>query len=190
MTMTSLEQIPAERVRNLLDRQEILDCLHRCARGMDRHDAELIASAYHPDGWDDHGMFRGSASEFVDYVNGTATDEGVHAAQFRTHQHLLSNHVVEINGDDAHSETHYLFIGHQRHVDSILLAAGRYIDHLQRRDGQWRIAVRRVVMECMTELEHPIDMTSGPLLAFTRGTWDHTDVSWERPLTVRSSPPT
>lgn len=31
----------------LLDRTEILDCIHRYARGMDRLDRELVRSAYH-----------------------------------------------------------------------------------------------------------------------------------------------
>ena len=31
----------------LLDRQAIADCVNRYARGLDRHDDEMVASAYH-----------------------------------------------------------------------------------------------------------------------------------------------
>jgi hypothetical protein len=185
MTTTSPEPLPAERLQYLLDRQEILDCIHRYARGMDRHDAAMIASAYHPDAYDDHGPFRANIAEFIAHVNGSDTDEGVHAAGFVTHQHLVTNHVVDIDGDEAHSETHYLFIGEQRHPSAIVLAAGRYIDRFERRHGQWKIAARRVVMECSTHLPDPIDMMVGQVALFTRGTWDRSDVSWERPLSVR-----
>ena len=42
-------------VRYLMDRQSIVDCIARHARGHDRHDVELLTSAYHPDGVDEHG---------------------------------------------------------------------------------------------------------------------------------------
>ena len=38
----------AERLGWLLDRQDILDCLTRFSRGMDRFDRELLLSAFHP----------------------------------------------------------------------------------------------------------------------------------------------
>ena len=37
-------------------RDEIRELLTRYCRGVDRMDAELIASAYHPDAIDEHGM--------------------------------------------------------------------------------------------------------------------------------------
>jgi len=185
MTITSADQIPAERLQYLLDRQEILDCIHRCARGMDRHDAELFASAYHPDGYDDHGTFRGPVADWIAYINGTETDEGGHARGFLTHQHLVTNNVVDIDGDEAHSETHYFFVGHKRDVPAIQIAAGRYIDRFERRNGEWKIAARRVVMECITQLPNPMDMSAEPLDLFTRGAWDVSDVSYERPLSIR-----
>ena len=55
-------------LRELLDRQEIHDCLMRYSRGVDRLDPDLIRSAYHDDAIDDHGMFVGTRDEFVDWV--------------------------------------------------------------------------------------------------------------------------
>ncbi|MGH7462713.1 MAG: nuclear transport factor 2 family protein, partial [Longimicrobiales bacterium] len=46
-------------VQYLLDRQAILDCDQRYCLGVDRHDADLIASAFHPDAIDEHGPFIG-----------------------------------------------------------------------------------------------------------------------------------
>ena len=46
---------PTDELRQLLDRQAIEDVLFRYCRGVDRGDAALIASAYHPDAIDEHG---------------------------------------------------------------------------------------------------------------------------------------
>lgn len=181
---TSGAEVPMERMRELVDRQDILDCIHRCARGMDRHDAALIASAYHAYAFDDHGTFRGSAAAFIEHVNGIDGVGGAHA-NFVSHQHLVLNHVAEIDGDEAHTETHYLFFGELRAAPRIQVAGGRYIDRFERRDGRWAIAARRVVMEWSTELADAADMGSSHYVNFTRGTWDRTDVSYQRPLVVR-----
>ncbi len=83
------------RLQALLDRQEIFDCLVRYCRGVDRLDAELLASAYHPDAIDDHGIYVGRPHQFADYFlafhekNQTAT------------QHVITNHSCELDGDTA-----------------------------------------------------------------------------------------
>ena len=43
-------------VQELLDKQQIHEALMRYARGVDRGDAALICSAYHPDAVDEHGV--------------------------------------------------------------------------------------------------------------------------------------
>ena len=53
-----VQRLAAE-VRELRDRQDILDCLTRYSRGLDRHDSELLASVYHGDAVDHHGEFVG-----------------------------------------------------------------------------------------------------------------------------------
>ena len=54
--MPTLEHMIAE----LWDREQIRQCLHRYARGVDRFDRELILSAFHPDALDEHGKFVGT----------------------------------------------------------------------------------------------------------------------------------
>ena len=173
-------------LQTLIDRQEILDCIARCARGMDRHDAELLMSAYQTDAYDDHGTFRGLASDFVEYVNGVEGLGGVHADNYLSHQHLIMNHVAEIEGVVAHTETQYLFFGVLRSGDLIQVSGGRYVDRLERRSGRWGIADRRVVMEWTSELPAGASTRGNLIDRFTRGTWDRTDVSYQRPLEVRS----
>ena len=55
-------------VDDLLAREEITDVVKALARGTDRLDRELMASCYHPDGTDDHNVFRGTGTEFAQWV--------------------------------------------------------------------------------------------------------------------------
>lgn len=60
--------------------------------------------------------------------------------QVATHHNLL-HHSCDIDGDTAHSEIYYLFVGRNRD-ESNWIAGGRYVDRLERRDGEWKIALR------------------------------------------------
>jgi hypothetical protein len=66
--MDRLEQIE-RKLRGLLDRQEILDCVARHARGCDRHDSEVLAGAYHSDGVDEHGFAVNPGPRYPDWAN-------------------------------------------------------------------------------------------------------------------------
>ena len=125
------------RFQELCDRADILDCMYRYARGMDRLDRELLRSAYHDDAVDDHVGFVGPVDDFIDWAF------AYHATQTR-HQHYLMNHTADIAGDEAHSETYYVFVGTDRDpVKPLIISGGRYVDRLARRDGRWAIVTGR-----------------------------------------------
>lgn len=130
----------AERVARLLDRQDILDCLTRFSRGMDRFDRELFLSAFHPDATIAAGPFVGGPGALYDWAAALHN-----AGQVSTHHNLL-NHTCDIDGETAHAETYYLFVGRNRD-ETNWLTGGRYIDRLEKRDGQWKIALRTNVVE-------------------------------------------
>ena len=128
------------RLAKLLDRQDILDCLTRFSRAMDRFDRDLFLSAFHPDAVIAAGPFVGPPEALCDW-SFDLHEQG----QVATHHNLL-NHSCEIDGDVAHTETYYLFVGRNRD-ESNWIAGGRYIDRLERRDGQWKIALRTNAIE-------------------------------------------
>lgn len=175
---TSLET----RLQELLDRQDIWSVLLRYARGLDRMDRELLRSCYWDDAIDDHHSFVGGPDFFINTVFAHMVPTGVE-------HHGLSNHSCEIMGDDAHSETHYTFIG-TRDNPPHLLSMGRYIDHFQRRNGIWKFANRVTVIEknfALTEFPGDADIragdtSAGPLLAAAR---DRGDLSYMRPVVPR-----
>jgi hypothetical protein len=143
------------RLEQLLDRQDILDCLIRFSRGMDRFDRELFLSAFHPEAIIAAGEFVGGPVELYDWAR-DLHEQG----QSATHHNLL-NHSCDLDGDIAHSETYYLFVGRNRagrnraghdhderdHAGTNWMAGGRYIDRLERRDGLWRIVLRTNAIE-------------------------------------------
>jgi hypothetical protein len=161
-------------VGELRDRQAILDCLTRYSRGLDRHDDELLSSVYHDDAVDHHGEFLGPARDFVPWVN------GVHEADYVAHTHFVSNNTVELDGEVAHSEI-YVQVVLRRKEGPLDICGGRYIDRLERRNGQWRIAAREVVVDWACTADGVIWRQIG---TFPTGTWDTGDPSYRRPLEV------
>ena len=127
----------------LLDRQAILDCVAQHARGHDRHDSDLITASYHADGFDEHGKAINSGADYANWIN------PVHAAGSQNHLHNITTHTVEIDGDTAHAESYVLVALLNHDGVTARLINGRYIDRLEKRDGVWRIAVRRSTVEVM-----------------------------------------
>lgn len=173
-----------QNVRYLMDRTEILDCISRHARGCDRHDIDLIASAYHPDGVDEHGHAVNSGLEYGNWANRT------HAETSRVHTHNITTHTCEVDGDVAHAESYVIVVLVGPDAKSAQFITGRYIDRLERRNGQWRIAVRRSTVEGMFLADARVLQSS----FFTEkgylvGTRDRTDLSYQRPLTIDAPAP-
>ncbi|MBV9659644.1 MAG: nuclear transport factor 2 family protein [Acidimicrobiales bacterium] len=121
---------------------EIRQALFRYCRGVDRSDADLIKSAFHPDATDAHGAFKGLGWEMADRL---ASAEG---GMPRVGSHLVTNIYIEFDdADHARCESYVLaFHPHQdTGTPQLGMFAGRYLDRFERRDGEWRIAERLVV---------------------------------------------
>ena len=171
------------RLERVADQQEILDCLTRFSRGMDRFDREVFLSAFHEDATMAAGPFVGSPADC--YAWASAMHE---QGQVATHHNLL-NVTYDIDGDVAHTETYYLFVGRNRD-DSNWIAGGRYIDRLEKRGGEWRIALRTNAIEWSGMVPTmPIPFADVPDIfgngAPARG---KDDPSYQRPLINRRSP--
>jgi hypothetical protein len=60
--------VPELTMDGLLERHRIIDCIYRCARGVDRLDRELVLSGFHPDAVDHHGHFLTSPTQFIGWL--------------------------------------------------------------------------------------------------------------------------
>ncbi len=161
-----------QNVRYLLDRTQILDCISRHARGCDRHDIDLITSAYHVDGVDEHGHDINLGPQYGAWANST------HAQTSQVHTHNITTHSCEIAGDTAHAESYAIVVLIGTDGRTAQFITGRYIDRLERRDDEWRIAVRRSTVEGMfiadaRVLQSEFFTQKGYLV----GTRDRTDLS-------------
>lgn len=170
-------------VQHLLDRQQILDCLTRFSRGMDRFDRALFLSAFHADAVIAAGEFVGGPGELYDWAS------GLHAqGQCSTHHNLL-NHSCDIDGATAHAETYYLFVG-RNHDQTNWIAGGRYLDRLERRGGTWKIALRSNAIEwsgMVPSMAIPYADLSG-IHGNGAPSRDRNDPSYQRPLVNRRKP--
>jgi hypothetical protein len=166
-----------ETVRRLSDREEIFDCLHRYNRGLDRLDPDCVMSAYFSDADDHHGPFRGSPEEFTAWVM-------EHMLQWDASLHILDLNNLTIEGDSADSECYVIFT--QRLADHSQLDFGgcRYLDHLERRDGEWRITQRTLVVDWTARAE-VTDLPDTP--AHPNGRRDKDDRSYSRPFQVQAA---
>jgi SnoaL-like domain len=188
MSPDELESAVAE----LRDRQAIHDCLMTYSRGIDRHDRELLLSVYHDDALDDHGVFVGDPKAFVDW----ALD--MHKRLHLSHQHCILNYTCDLDGDVAHTETYYMFVGMNRTGQPLSVSGGRYFDRLEKRQGRWAIAARVCVRDWAPLKQIPEELDQAALTAVAgldertkelmrtgfQPTRDRSDVSYARPLTI------
>jgi hypothetical protein len=122
----------AEELKSLLDREKIRECIALLARGEDRRDADLIRAGYWPDSTVDYGIFQG-------------------------------NFVIQLQGDAALVETHAtnyhrVNMGDQ---ERDIVMGGRYLDRLEKRDGEWRIMKRTMLYDWFQDFGESIDWSNG-----------------------------
>ena len=170
-----------QQLRDLLDREAIREVLHRMARGLDRVDNDLVLSCYWPEAIDDHTHYVGPPEGFVAYADRMTLS-------FVSCQHGLMTHNCELDGDDAHCETYYTFIAAAAEPPHFM-ATGRYVDHFQKRGGEWRILKR------FTVVDGTYDLTPSAVTASMPSPWapgelqvarDRSDLSYQRPVQVRA----
>jgi len=162
-------------LQQLKDRQDILDCITREARGRDRHDAEMTASCYWEDGADEHGPMITPGQQYGEKANAG------HRAFFSANSHNLANHTCEIEGDVAYCETYVL--GGLLSIDqkTCKIALGRYVDQLERRNGLWKIKFRRTLIDMVSEGDASW-LRSPAVAGFLKGLRSRDDPSYRRPI--------
>jgi hypothetical protein len=156
----------------LIDRMKIRDCLGRYTRGLDRHDAELIASAFWPGARISYrGRFEGTLADFAEWSNRS------HAERWSQHSHNITNQNVLLDDDrgGADVESYVLFF-HRSLSETVDVGIGRYLDRFEQRDGEWRISAREFVVDMMFKAE-PLTFNA----FFTVGQWGEADPSYARP---------
>lgn len=164
-------------VEELLDREKIRHNLGRYSRGMDRQDADLIASTYWPEGWDDHGVFEGTGREFADSM--------LPMWPTLKMDHMLGQSYIEFHGEFANVETYFFAyhrMGEGEDTRDVYLG-GRYADRLEKRGHEWRFIHRVAIYDWANDAgpSMPWDdavFPFGNMAARSYGTQSD-DYSWE-----------
>ena len=162
------------KLQALLDEAEIKKVHIRYCRGIDRMDFDLVRSCYHPDAVDRHGAYEGDVEGFIKW----ATDL---LPEFDATMHFTGNQYVNVEGDVAFAE-HYAQAFHRTKAKDGQPASDwvvnvRYVDRMEKRNGEWRIADRVVVYD--TEIAHPVAAGTSPLTTWNFGRRDRDDFSYK-----------
>lgn len=144
------------RAEEWLDRLDIMDCIARLARGEDRRDEKLISTSFSPDAVIDMGVFKGPFSQYLEWV--VPGDPALPVTQ-----HTLGQSVVELDGGKAKAET-YITSYHrvdtgEEHRDTAI--GGRYLDRMEKQDGQWRIVERTLLYDWYIDSGIAVDWSQG-----------------------------
>lgn len=151
---------------------EIRNVQERYCRGADRADADILRTVYWEDGYDDHGAFSGNREEYIAWVIPVVRE------RFSAVQHVLGQTYTELDGDFAYTETY--FVQHSLRPDGLTYASpGRYIDRLERRNGEWRILERKTMMSFFYPTA-PADLEKQAAAGFPVGSMDREDPSYSR----------
>ena len=170
-------------VDELVARDAVAQVLARYCRAVDRLDAPLLRGCFHPDALHNAG----TAEDFCTYAL------EVVASCVVTH-HQIGQPFIRVDGEEAFSEVYYT--AYQRLPDSgqtvfgeaageDVIVAGRYIERFERRDGHWRIAHRRHLID-WRRFEPPSDREFFSLPSDRKGARDRSDAVYE--MGVEPSP--
>jgi len=133
-----------ERLQEMLDHYEITKTLNEYCHSCDRCDEVQMAGVYLEDSWDDHGVVKAAGPEFARLMIASVLSDT------NSLSHMLGQSLINIDGDEAGTETYFLAVSHDTREDGVEMCnqlGGRYVDKLRRENGRWRIKHRVVVRD-------------------------------------------
>ena len=171
------------------DKMAIMDVVYKYCRAIDRLDRELLESVFHEDSIHHHGEYKGPSKQFCDFAfDILSTMEHT--------QHLVGNILIEVKDNIAWSESYWqayhrmakgksfegqggFIADHNPEIDEDVFVSGRYIDKLEKRNGEWKIIKRQGVHDWVRfEPASDKGWREGPGPAPGRG--DRSDPAYER----------
>jgi 3-phenylpropionate/cinnamic acid dioxygenase small subunit len=143
----------------LRDERDVLDVVHRFAAGMDLRDWDAYRAVFADELVLDYTSYRGGeptvvpADAWVDRVR----------RRFLTllaTQHSLSNHRIEVDGDDARCQVYVqaMHVGEIDGVEHWCVVGGQYDDLLARTAGGWHITRKKLEVRWVTGDRRVLDL--------------------------------
>lgn len=160
-------------LQEMLEHYRITKLINEYCHGCDRGDGPRMGSVYAQESWDDHGTYLGDGKAFAVSVMEGRQERG------EAMSHHLGQTLIKVDGDTAGAETY--FIATMAFPDSgegetVHHLGGRYVDHLVRENGQWRIKERLTVRDW--SVGHKVSADYFRDMNFIPGTTNGSDVSF------------
>jgi hypothetical protein len=123
--------------------------LARYCHAVDHGDLDLALSVYWPDAVDHHGgHWDGNGQDYMrDMIRRFAEMTDAHPGRTGCMHHITTTLITRTGRHDARVQAYFsAYVPHGGDgEDRLALILGRYLDHFQQRDGEWRILDRTVV---------------------------------------------
>ena len=158
-------------IDDIVAESAIRDVHIRYCRANDRRDEELMRSCFHADA-------------VIDLHEPLTVDAFIELgrmvlSQYTQTWHNTGNQLVEVDGDAAWAE-HYTTSTHRIAAgadgpERDFVVSGRYIDRMEQRGGEWRIARRRMLVDFSRTDPVP---AAEPGLGSSQGARDRSDPSY------------
>ncbi len=151
----------------IADRMAIQQLMYRYAMAVDGRDWELYRTVFSPDAVIDYADSGGARADLETTVKWLDAALGAFAGL----QHNMTNHVVEIDGEQARACTYYVAyhsMADGNGGETVIVMGGFYRDRLVRTPDGWRISERVELGEWM-EGPYPEGVPKPPWY----GTTDH-----------------
>ena len=135
-------------LQEISDRIEIQDLLVRYSHCIDTRDWEGLDEVFTPDAFIDYSAFGGSVGTLAE----TKDFLGKAMVAFKSFQHMISNMMVELDGDRATARTicHNPMVMERDGGEHVFICGLWYVDEIVRTDAGWRIA-KRVEERCYVD---------------------------------------
>lgn len=161
-------------VSRMSDTLMIRGVLERYCRAIDRLDSELLESCYWPDAMDHHGAIDGSVGDFIERVIPLLRE------RYEATMHTLGQSIIDVEDDRAYAETYNVAYhrGGEKGRSTLVTVGNRYVDVLERRQGEWRILDRKVILE-WSKLDADVTVTH-PVENFPLAHRDRSDPAYAR----------
>lgn len=160
-----LDSLAAE-IREVRDRQQIVEAVYTYCRAVDRIDRELGYSIWNDGATVDYGdhIFIGDARGLIDHICDS------HLLGL-AHSHQIANVIIRVDGDWAVSESYVNSAMRMRRGEELLQinTRGRYLDRWSRRPGGWGIDRRVFVCDFDEVVAPAIPGSIPPRLRLDRG---------------------
>ncbi len=145
--------------QRIADRLQIQDVIYRWCRAVDRLDQQGMLDVFWPGAIDSHGPYIGPVEGLVEWIL-------VRHRPIAVSSHFVGNLLIEFAGDDVALVESYVRTIQQYPPEAKsqlaqltggaagdpaaamdMFTSSRYIDRMERRDGEWRIARRDLAQD-------------------------------------------